>query len=345
MNIEVMTSKSAYSFTALKASNVLIAAFMGAGLLAGISCTDPDSQQEKSGTNMSSSTSNSALLISEQKQTEGRNAAEEAGFSDYWYAGVAELNVFDLQQARYGELRKGDAVMIFVTEDFSRKGLVKLDNPGANKEDAVKVMKCNFTRNFQTGIYVYSTMQSIFTPVDGTQDPATLKVSTSSQELCGHVFMELDRDKKGYSAQVNSYFEGESARDVPLGNAFAEDGLWNLIRLNPDALPVGKFQAIPSNLDTRLRHVPLSAASAEASLSKAEDGEMVYEIQYPERGRSLKVYFDAQMPRAINRWEETVNSRGQVMTTTGVRRKQIQLDYWSYNQTKDEGMRMELGLH
>ena len=39
-------------------------------------------------------------------------------FGDYWYQGKAELNRFELSQVRYGEIRKGDAVLIFVTEDF-----------------------------------------------------------------------------------------------------------------------------------------------------------------------------------------------------------------------------------
>jgi len=49
----------------------------------------------------------------------GREGMDEAKFSNYWYQGKAEVNVFDLQQSRYGEVRPGKAVMIFVTEDFS----------------------------------------------------------------------------------------------------------------------------------------------------------------------------------------------------------------------------------
>ncbi len=53
------------------------------------------------------------------------------GFGAYWFQGKAELTSYDLQQARYGELHLGQAVLIFVTEDLSRQKQVKLDNPDA----------------------------------------------------------------------------------------------------------------------------------------------------------------------------------------------------------------------
>ena len=40
-------------------------------------------------------------------------------FGDYWYQGKAELASYDLNQSRYGEIRNGHAVLIFLTEDFS----------------------------------------------------------------------------------------------------------------------------------------------------------------------------------------------------------------------------------
>ena len=57
-------------------------------------------------------------------------------FSDYWYAGKAELTSYHLTQSRYGGLHDGDAVLIFVTEDFSKDKQVKLDDPYADQDDA-----------------------------------------------------------------------------------------------------------------------------------------------------------------------------------------------------------------
>jgi|GEM_PF-4377681 len=33
-------------------------------------------------------------------------------FKEYWYAGKAEVSSYELEQARYGELRKGHAVFL-----------------------------------------------------------------------------------------------------------------------------------------------------------------------------------------------------------------------------------------
>ena len=84
-------------------------------------------------------------------------------FGDYWYQGKAEITSYEMEQARYGEIRKGHAVLIFVTEDFSKSKQVKLDNPQKDPEDAVKILKLNFVRKFITGIYPYSIMTSVFT--------------------------------------------------------------------------------------------------------------------------------------------------------------------------------------
>ncbi len=67
-------------------------------------------------------------------------------FSDYWYQGKAEVSSYKLQQARYGALNEGSAVLIFVTEDFSKDKHVKLDNPAQAGDEAVKVMKLNLTK-------------------------------------------------------------------------------------------------------------------------------------------------------------------------------------------------------
>ncbi len=63
-------------------------------------------------------------------------------FTQKWYTGKAEISSYDLQQARYGELRNGEAALIFVTEDFSTEKLVKLDEP-EKTNDKLRVLKMN----------------------------------------------------------------------------------------------------------------------------------------------------------------------------------------------------------
>src|SRR5688500_17809876 len=87
---------------------------------------------------------------------------ETGEFKTYWHAGKAEINSYELSQSRYGEKRDGRAVLIFVTEDFSKKNHVKFDHPEEAVLGKVNVLKLNFTKNFTTGIYPYSMMLSVF---------------------------------------------------------------------------------------------------------------------------------------------------------------------------------------
>jgi hypothetical protein len=104
------------------------------------------------------------------------------GFNDYWYQGKAEITAYAVEQERYGEIRKAEQVNIFVTEDFSARKQVKLDDPAAAGADRVPVLKLNTVRRYHTGIYDYSMMQSVFTPVSGDK---TLKTTCSVQDWCG----------------------------------------------------------------------------------------------------------------------------------------------------------------
>jgi len=155
-------------------------------------------------------------------------------FDDYWYAGKAEISSYELEQARYGEIHKGTSVLIFVTEPFSKSKQVKLDNSRDESEDNVSVMKLNMNKKFLTGIYPYSMMMSTFTPVSYNEYPDPFKVTTSSQEWCGHTFMQLNLKEKNYRLRGFSYFESEGDVDLNVKNVIMEDELWTRIRLNPE---------------------------------------------------------------------------------------------------------------
>ncbi len=144
-------------------------------------------------------------------------------FGDYWYQGEAELTSYKLEQARYGEIHEGEAVLIFVTEDFSKRKQVKLDNPAGAPDDKVSVLKLNLTKKFITGIYPYSMMSSVFTPVQRQSYPQTLKVTTSSQEWCGHTFTQLNLQKRKYALELRSYFESEGDQSLELDGLILED--------------------------------------------------------------------------------------------------------------------------
>ncbi len=266
-------------------------------------------------------------------------------FGDYWFRGKAELTSYKLQQARYGEIHKGDAVLIFVTEDFLPQKQVKYEW-GPKQEKPETVLKLNFTRKFNTGIYPYSIMSSVFSPVDLSKMHA-YKVSSSSQEWCGHTYMQINNRGDRYDVMLHSYFQKEADQQLALQPAWLEDELWTRIRLNPESLPLGTVKMIPGLQYVRLRHKPVKILTATTALQK-NDAEWVYSVKYQNDERSLRIRFESKVPYRILGWEESYISGfgdgAHLLTTTAERNKEIWLDYWSKNSVADSTWRNRLGL-
>ncbi len=269
-----------------------------------------------------------------------KRALSEA-FKKYWYAGNAEITSYELTQARYGQLREGKAVLVYVTEPFLAGKQVKADGHNA---DNIPVLKLNSTKNYLTGIYPYSIMGSSFYPVADNRH--AVKVSTSVQEWCGHVYAQLNnRDK--FEITSHSYFESEADQQLQLEKAVLENELWNKIRISPNHLPVGEVQIIPSLEYIRLRHAEIKAYKATATINT--DGDMrSYTLVYPELERTLTINFTTAFPHTIESWSETGKSgfgpNAKAMTSTATKIKRIKSAYWGQNGNDDIYLRDSLGL-
>lgn len=272
-------------------------------------------------------------------------------FKAYWNSGKAEITSYKLEQARYGELHSGYSVLVFVTEDFSKNKQVKLDRPDQAGDDSVRVMKLNRIKKFDTGIYRYSMMDSVFTPLDIDKFPNSMKLSSSSQEWCGNTFTQLNLGEDGFDVQSFSYFESEGDSMSKLDNVFLEDELWTRIKINPGTLPVGEIKAIPGAMASRLTHRELAVESAKASLRRNSGDPsllMDYNLSYPASGRSLTVTFNKNFPYEIVSWEETYKSgfgeNARELTTKATIDKTLVTDYWNKNKPMDRALREELGI-
>jgi hypothetical protein len=272
-------------------------------------------------------------------------------FKSYWNAGKAEITSYKLEQARYGEIHSGYSVLVFVTEDFSKEKQVKLDRPGQGGDDKVRILKLNRIKKFDTGIYRYSMMDSVFTPLDINEYPNTLKLSSSSQEWCGNTFIQVNLRDGGFKVESFSYFESEGDTTFDLEDAFLEDELWTRIRIDPDSLPVGKIKIIPAAMASRLTHKELAVETAEASLGRNTDDPsslMDYRIKYPASGRSVLITFKREFPYGIVSWEETYKSgfgeNARELTTKATIDKTLITDYWNKNKPLDRVLREELGI-
>lgn len=265
-------------------------------------------------------------------------------FNDYWYSGNAELNSYKLEEARYGEIRKGEAVLIFVTEDFLTHKQVKKESETTAHHTSV--LKLNLVRKFTTGIYDYSLMSSIFSPVNQAQNVFPIKVTTSSQEWCGHSWIQLNESAHHYQLQGFSYFEKESDVNKLLPKTITEDGLWNQIRFNPEQIPIGEVQMIPATQYLRLSHQDTKAYLANIQLQSTNDSikKQLLSIQYPELERSIQIEFTAAFPHHILGWSEEKLSGDTLLKTEAKLKARIQSPYWSQNRLQDSTMRKQLKL-
>ncbi len=283
----------------------------------------------------------------ESKPKEADNPVLPKSFSEYWYQGKAEISRFELQQARYGEMRSGEAVLVYVTEDFLTSQQVKLEDYSKGKTGATPILKLNLTKMFHTGIYPYTMMASIFSPIDLKNFPHALKVNATVLEWCGQVFTQINNREKYYDVRSFSYFEKEGDDSFSVEKVFLEDEMWTRIRIAPDQLPQGDIRMVPGSLTARLRHRKLSAEPAQATV--VTNGDTVrYQLIYPESERKLAIQFGRLFPHEILSWEETYKDgfgeKAKVLTTKAVRKNSIFLDYWNKNAAADSVYRMQLGL-
>ena len=271
-------------------------------------------------------------------------------FNAYWFAGKAEINSYDFFIDRYNQPRKGYAVLVFVTEDFSKSKHVKLDYPDKAGDDRVPVLKINALQKFNTGIYDYSMMSSIFTPIDLAKNPRSLKMTTTVQDWCGHVFTQLDEKKGKYHVSQFSYFEeeGDKAFDtVDGGNpdmggkgAMLEDEILTRLRLNPANVPTGDVKLIPNLTYTRLRHKPIEPMSAKIEIKDIANKQRSVIVKYTS-GRRLEVDYEAAFPHKIMRIGEY---DGDKKMSEAILKKSLMSDYWTKNGNTDAGLRIDLGI-
>lgn len=270
-----------------------------------------------------------------------QNVLNDSLFNAYWYAGKAEIKTYNLTQSRYGELHKGTATVIFVTEPFLK---IKGVKPNGYNKDQVPVLKMNLLKKFGTGIYPYSMMLSTFTSLQ--ESTGMVKATASGQEWCGQIFSQMNQRKNKYDVVSYSYFEQEGDTQFTLPTVITEDEIRSRIRIDAKKLPLGEIDIIPGLYYTRLEQHQFKVEKAVASLKTGKEN-TTYTIIYPKRERTLAITFSANFPHEIIKWEETYADKrapDKKLTTTAILNKSKNIDYWNYNKEEDKNIRKELGV-
>ncbi len=271
--------------------------------------------------------------------------SDPQAFTKYWYTGVAELNSYDLVQYRYGETHRGEVVLVYVTEDFLIDKQVKKE---LGNSPFVSALKLNMMKKFITGIYDYSIMSSVFTPIMERETGNTLKITFSSQDWCGQSFSQMNLRDGIQHFETRSYFQEPGDETVELPRTNTEEEVWTRMRLEPQTLPMGKFEMVPSQECLRLYHLPLKPYKAEARLllQIGEGGKehYVYQLGFPELSRTVVWECENKFPFKVLGWEETHSIDGKTAKTIATLRTTLIKPYWELNQNKNAAERDSLQL-
>lgn len=282
-----------------------------------------------------------AIYTSSENLTPGIFANTTNSLDAYWYQGKAELNVYELEQNRYQGIHPGEVLLIFVSEDFLTDKQVKNDN--YQNKNSTPILKTNAICRFTTGLYDYSMMTSVFTPVKTSAHSRTMKVTNSSQDWCGQSLSQINLLEGAYRHQLFSYFENEGDQDIKVSADILEDEIWNRVRQLGRDLPTGEFRIIPSMNYLRLRHQPYQAYQANVRIQayNADDfsGEELiqYTISYPALNRKLTIVFEDESPYKIVGWQDTYPSAfdGKPRTSTARLKNTVLKKYWNMNADTD----------
>jgi hypothetical protein len=274
---------------------------------------------------------------------------------DRWSDGKAELDGYQLVQPRYGELRKGTVVLIFVKEDFSEALRVKADPGRHEASDVFPVLKLNAVKDFQTGIYDYNLMTSVFSAFEsrkGRREGAPTKIVFSAQEWCGSMFEELLFDAKSVRQRRFSYFDGEADQEASLEHpegGVTVDELPILVRGITEAGfhrgETKEVAVLPSLERMRLIHKKLEwrkgriTRGRDAKRVSTGLGEVEIETWTIDVGDGDRYEYDVELKdwRRIIAWRGPDKESGRILGSQ-------RLKYWEMHAEGDERALKTLGL-
>ena len=284
--------------------------------------------------------------------------AQDVEFGSHWHDGRAEIDGYRWTVTRYGQPRDGQAVMIFVTEPLSESKHVKVDDPARSPDDTVDALKLNLVRDFQTGVYDYNTMTSVFSR---SADFSPIKVSFTSAEWCGHVYEELRFDSRRVRERLLSYFEDESSsRDLDRRRGgLSEDNLFIVLRgLRGPFLEPGEKTSVPflpGAFQRRLTHRSLDWTSAdlerlvepETIVVPAGSFSTIVYVVRTGNGREGRFFIEEAHPHRIVRWSWGADRpvfQALEATESGELTGTVRVKYWNLHDNGDESYLEQIGL-
>jgi hypothetical protein len=262
-------------------------------------------------------------------------------FWQRWGDGKAEMIGYEAVTPRYGHLRAAEVALVYVTEPFSRRTLIKDDE--AQGADRMDVIKLNFSEKFLTGVYPYSVLTSVFCPTDqyarARFSPA--KIALSAQEWCGHVYLGVWPDEGSFVLRGMSYFASEGDVDQRVEcatNTLYEDALMIQLRELDGPFNEGREwegSLVPALWRNRRAHQPLAAEPARIRRSDLDANTTRFVLE----AGAFRKQFDVEKSgdKRVIAWQSSDGARARILRST-------RMPYWSLHDPGDEVRRAEFGL-
>ena len=217
-------------------------------------------------------------------------------FTDYWKNGKIEITKYELKE---DSILVGEGSLTFSVDYVE----------GVNKTDSIQVLHSDFTGKIHKENYDYSAMTSTYSPLNQTLRPHAKKVINSVQEPTGNSFLELTQIPKSYEIVAKNIFKEKIKEHFILERKNLEDELWAKIRMNPNDLPMGDIEIIPSFAYWQSVRKSPNIYEAKAELKDYLGTEFtgkklkIYSLDYPDLKRNLSIVFEGDFPFEIVGWK------------------------------------------
>ncbi len=165
--------------------------------------------------------------------------------------GNAEIAQYRGKVKRYNQFRDAHLALITVYEPFDYTKLVKNDN------SSNYVLKQNQVLSFQTGVYPYRQMNSLFWNPHNLQ---LIKAVMTSQEWCGQSYKQISYNKNQIRLHFHTYWEkeadGEYYYDIPKLEYYFYDELPLILRFidNTDTFKEKNIEIFPLLMSSKVNN-------------------------------------------------------------------------------------------
>lgn len=218
-------------------------------------------------------------------------------FINYWKNGKIEITKYELKE---DSISVGEGSLTFSIDYVE----------GVNKTDSIQTLHSDFMGKIHQENYDYSAMTSAYLPLNLTIRPHAMQVINSVQEPTESSFLALSQIPKYYELIAKNTFKEKTKEHFVLERKNLEDELWVKIRMNPNDLPTGDIEIIPSFTYWQLVKKSPNIQESKAELKDYVGTEFtgkklkIYSLDYPDLKRNLSIIFESEFPFEIVGWKQ-----------------------------------------